>query len=392
MNKILYAVLVFLATMPLVTYADTFEHDLFFGLTHDKDVIRLQEFLTEQNVYSGSATGNFFMVTREAVKRFQEREKISPQEGYFGAKTRARANMLLIRTSKRAIPSSQQSQADTLRAMIEKLQIQLKSLQEKSVQYAPVITVPVSSPFTFIKRPMLSQAGFLNTIPSDGARHPYRIVFDWSVDGGVYSESLICTPPFPMPESLQKGHEYFPEAHTNYACTVTTRNQSGSEAKDSLSFETPSWFGVSGGVVTTTFPQIATNPFKIGNVTLFNGTKENVLISQLVVDVADAMNSNLNRGREVIFILRNGATGDSDMISKSPFRFNSLVPSVDSPHKYQLMLPFNILLAPGEEKTISLWVENFEYVVSGFLTLQLNSLLTTAPLIRGGGFSFRFER
>ena len=49
----------------------TFDRDLYFGMRNDSDVSNFQEFLTDQGLYTGSISGNFFILTRNAVKKFQ---------------------------------------------------------------------------------------------------------------------------------------------------------------------------------------------------------------------------------------------------------------------------------------------------------------------------------
>ena len=75
--------------------AQTFDHDLYFGIQSDSDVTKLQEFLTSEGVYSGPITGNFFSLTLAGVKNFQSREGITPVAGYFGPLTRAAANAMI---------------------------------------------------------------------------------------------------------------------------------------------------------------------------------------------------------------------------------------------------------------------------------------------------------
>jgi len=75
--------------------AEQFSRDLYFGLQQDLDITKLQEFLSDEGLYSGPITGNFFSLTLKAVKAFQAREGITPVAGYFGPKTRMRANELL---------------------------------------------------------------------------------------------------------------------------------------------------------------------------------------------------------------------------------------------------------------------------------------------------------
>lgn len=82
-----------LLLLPGVTFA-AFDTNLKYG-SKGEAVLELQEFLTDQGVYSGPITGNFFSLTRSAVKRFQELHSIAPAAGYFGPITRTKANELL---------------------------------------------------------------------------------------------------------------------------------------------------------------------------------------------------------------------------------------------------------------------------------------------------------
>ncbi len=74
--------------------AAEFNTNLKFG-SKGADVVKLQEFLAEQNLYSGPITGNFFSLTLKAVKALQTREAISPVSGFFGTLTRAKVNQIL---------------------------------------------------------------------------------------------------------------------------------------------------------------------------------------------------------------------------------------------------------------------------------------------------------
>ncbi len=87
-------VLTLLTVVPSVVAA-SFDHNLYYGLTNDSDVITLQTFLTEQGVYTGLVNGNFFTQTKKAVINFQTQENILPAHGYFGRKTRIAANVIL---------------------------------------------------------------------------------------------------------------------------------------------------------------------------------------------------------------------------------------------------------------------------------------------------------
>lgn len=92
MKKTIVAIVVgVLLAMPV--QAAEFNKNLRFGMK-DPDVLKLQEFLTDEELYTGPITGNFFSLTLRAVKAFQIREKLVAS-GYFNAITRTRANTLL---------------------------------------------------------------------------------------------------------------------------------------------------------------------------------------------------------------------------------------------------------------------------------------------------------
>jgi peptidoglycan hydrolase-like protein with peptidoglycan-binding domain len=97
-KRVLYSIIVIVslvALSPRVSFgAEQFNRDLSFGLQQDSDVTKLQEFLSDEGLYSGPITGNFFSLTLKAVKAFQSREGIMPAAGYFGPKTRTRASEL----------------------------------------------------------------------------------------------------------------------------------------------------------------------------------------------------------------------------------------------------------------------------------------------------------
>lgn len=94
MNK--FWPVLFLILLPQIVLAQVFTRNLYFGLRNDSDVVRLQNFLRDQNffVYSES-TGNFFTATLDAVKKFQRAQGIQPAAGYFGPISRAKANAIL---------------------------------------------------------------------------------------------------------------------------------------------------------------------------------------------------------------------------------------------------------------------------------------------------------
>lgn len=113
-KKVFYSIVIIIGLVilsPRVSFgAEQFSRDLSFGFQQDSDVTKLQEFLSDEGLYSGPITGNFFSLTLRAVKAFQSREEITPAAGYFGPKTRVRANALL---GAQVQASNQQAVAET---------------------------------------------------------------------------------------------------------------------------------------------------------------------------------------------------------------------------------------------------------------------------------------
>lgn len=318
MARKIFFCLCFSLAMPFFSLAASFDNDLFVGLTNNSDVTRLQEFLESQKIYTGPKTGNFFSLTREAVKRFQVREGISPQAGYFGPKTRARANALIDERGDLA-PADRQTFIDVLVAQIKALQVQLEiALKGGSAAATTTPPAPVPTP----------------------------------------APTPTPTPPPPAPTPTP-------------APTIE--------------------FRISGGVEAT-FPPSAVNPLKIGDITLKNNLSADVLLSQVVVKLSDQMNSATNRGREVFFIIRKGTTTSDEIISSNRFTFNSTVPLSGTPHVSLVGISLPYTLKTGEEKTFGFWVDNFEYVISGTLTIEFDSLLASTSITPIGNFRFVLTR
>lgn len=320
-----YIIALYLFGAPLIAFGAGFERDLYYGMSNEPDIIRLQEFLRNENVYSGPLTGNFWVLTLKGVKMFQEREKIMPVAGYFGPKTRARANEIMAGQSVAPFPAVSVSIPDKqiaeLLAKIKELQSQVFALQGGSAAVpAPTPTpapIPTPAPTPAISEPV---------IPS----------------------------PAPTPTPLM----------------VLEVSGSGDQR----------------------FPLISVSSLKIGDITIQNGTSEKIPFSQIIMNVTDQMNAQLNRGREVFFILRKGTTTADDVISRTSFKFNSYVPQSDSPHRAEVGLSYDAIINPGEAKTLGLWIDGMEYVISGTLKFEFNQFLATVPVSPKGGFSFMFRR
>jgi hypothetical protein len=91
MKKSLFITSIFLA-IPLVSYA-SINTNLGYGSTGTQ-VVGLQQFLISNGYLQGTATGNFYSLTQQAVENFQSANGISPT-GYVGSLTRAAINAKL---------------------------------------------------------------------------------------------------------------------------------------------------------------------------------------------------------------------------------------------------------------------------------------------------------
>lgn len=93
MKKAIFLGLLFVLIVPFTSHA-ALDANLKYGMKGDS-VTELQEFLTDQGVYSGPVTGNFYSLTLAAVKAFQAKQNVSPISGYWGPLSRAKAQSLL---------------------------------------------------------------------------------------------------------------------------------------------------------------------------------------------------------------------------------------------------------------------------------------------------------
>ncbi len=134
MNKkyLLSALFMFL---PMTGFAASFEQDIYFGMRNNAEVEKLQQFLTEQGLYTEEITGNFFSITKNAVVLFQEKEGISPAAGYFGPKTRAVVNQKLGTT---AAGADRLALIEVLRKRLADLQKELDLLREQQKKESEV--------------------------------------------------------------------------------------------------------------------------------------------------------------------------------------------------------------------------------------------------------------
>lgn len=126
-----------LILLPSIAFA-SFDADLHYGSTGSA-VTALQEFLIDQGVLKGQATGNFYSLTLKAVKEFQKAEGINPTSGYFGPTTRTVANQILLAqvpnsegnatVTKSGVDLSQQQNQTTVTGLQNQLNALLAQLQ-----------------------------------------------------------------------------------------------------------------------------------------------------------------------------------------------------------------------------------------------------------------------
>ena len=119
--------------------ADSFDHDLYFGMRANADVVHLQQFLAEAGLYQGPTNGNFFSLTRTAVIQFQKKNAIAPAAGYVGPKTRDVINAKLSGTS----VVDRAAQIKAIQDQIQTLLTQIASLQSN----ASAMPQPPLSPY-----------------------------------------------------------------------------------------------------------------------------------------------------------------------------------------------------------------------------------------------------
>lgn len=394
-SSLFLSFLLFIFLLPQIGLAQPFQRDLSVGLRNDPEVVRLQEFFRSRGLFNEEATGNFLAVTRMAAIRFQQQEGIKPSEGYIGPITRRRINALVSSASdvRQSVPEGRAGLIAALMNQIQLLQERLAQLQKQYAedQGATGIVLPSSSPSpkntppVFTKKPVILEQKFISQPFSLGARYAYRVMFDWTAeDSDLKEESFACNPSIKMSGPAAKTAEYYPEPRTTYACDATISDEGGNTGKESISFESPSWLAIS-AKDERPFPATAESPLKFGNVTFFNGTAKDIHLDQLATTVSDAMDSALNRNREVLFVVRNGSSTLDDMISKTKKTFHSDPVKAGESHKYLVNLPVSLILVPNEEKTISIWIEQLEPVTRGTLQMTLDKLVSAdAPTFAGG--------
>jgi VCBS repeat-containing protein len=258
-KKSFYSIIVIVGLVilsPRVSFGvEQFSRDLSFGFQQDLDVTKLQEFLSDEGLYSGPITGNFFSLTLKAVKAFQSREGIMPAAGYFGPKTMVRANTLLgaqvqafnqqavaetgqdivqsvIPQTTNNSASNIQSQLEVLVKQIALLQQQLNTQQQNQTNTsAPVstsnkITTPVS-PNQNSASPTLK----FNQISQNVNLGVQGLKISWT---SAYVESCSASGAWNGSKSTN-GEEVLSFSQTgNYTYTLTCVGKNGESVTESI--------------------------------------------------------------------------------------------------------------------------------------------------------------
>lgn len=183
-----------------------FTKDLYFGIQNDSEVIKLQEFLMDEGLYSGPITGNFFSLTLKAVKSFQERESISPVAGYFGPLTRTKANDIISKTVEASNNQAIQevgtapeiSKSNSIQDQINSLLQQISSLQQQLQQSTTQTTTNTQIPqFSNETQPIATQptaseiiipeikpsCSIIGTINHNLSEDSYSVKIHWKTEG-----------------------------------------------------------------------------------------------------------------------------------------------------------------------------------------------------------------
>ena len=122
-----------LLVFPVFAFA-AFDVDLKYGDT-GSEVAKMQQFLAVQGHFTAEVTGNFYAITLAAVQAFQAAQDISPISGYWGPRTRAKANAIVAAGGSTGSnvstggSSTQSSEIQLLLAQIAALQAQIAGLK-----------------------------------------------------------------------------------------------------------------------------------------------------------------------------------------------------------------------------------------------------------------------
>lgn len=162
-----------------------FETNLKYGDRGEK-VAELQEYLISNGFMAGSATGNFYSITKKAVKDFQIAHNL-PSTGYFGVLSRGVVNSLLIVDvpiesadlfSSVEVKPKIEVQNDQLNAKIQELEAKIIQLQANQPISQPM-PEPVDLSELIVKKGNIrKEADFSREVYPNASEYIYNISFD----------------------------------------------------------------------------------------------------------------------------------------------------------------------------------------------------------------------
>lgn len=99
MKKLIAVLAGVLLLLPSLTMAlEPFNKDLRYGMVKNEEVKRMQEFLRNEGLYTGPITGNYYALTRDAVRKYQKNNGIKVT-GLFDKVTRSKVNEMGVAIS-----------------------------------------------------------------------------------------------------------------------------------------------------------------------------------------------------------------------------------------------------------------------------------------------------
>lgn len=170
MKKFGIVALSFLVSFSLISAtlaADLFEKDIKYGVANNNDVKQLQDFLYNEGFYKGPVTGNFYTLTRNALKKYQLANKITPANGLLNSATREKLNSTLLAqetTSEEVLGSDDVSYTTDDEAARLAWVARMTSLQNQNVSQQtqptvqPVINNYYTSPVTYNVLPVVTSS------------------------------------------------------------------------------------------------------------------------------------------------------------------------------------------------------------------------------------------
>lgn len=105
MKKLIAVLAGVLLLLPSLTMAlEPFNKDLRYGMVKNAEVKRMQEFLRDEGLYTGPITGNYYALTRDAVRKYQKNNGIKAT-GLFDKVTRSKVNEGMVVVSEEVPPT-----------------------------------------------------------------------------------------------------------------------------------------------------------------------------------------------------------------------------------------------------------------------------------------------